>query len=88
MLCTLAQIGTQVQGSLYDNIPPCMSNIYQFDRGPIQMIHTGLSVCPTVSCVGMLVWFDMYHIDNQSEHLYGLVKQTMPSDKQTKALYS
>ena len=41
------------------------------------MVHTGLSVCLTVPCVGMSVWFGMYHTDGRSVHQYGPVRRTI-----------
>ena len=69
--------GSFHQGSLYQVVPPDTGGMYQSDRGLVRMVHTGLSLYPIVSYVGMLVWFNTCRTDDRSVHRYGPIRRTM-----------
>lgn len=58
-------------GSSYHDVPPGIGGMHRYDRRPVWVVHTGLSVCPSGLC-----WYvGTYHTDNRSVHRYGPVKR-------------
>lgn len=69
--------GSFHQGSLYQVVPSDTGGMYQSNRGLVRMVHTGLSLYPLVSYVGISVWFNTYRTDDRSVHRYGPIRRTM-----------